>query len=155
MAGERVPPSGPPMRDPTAPARLLDAAAEIGLRVERAQRDLDGLSNAVEHLALAAAAPRSAQRWPAPQYPASGESPDVEPNDASLLASARALAIDLAVGGAARKSIRQQLGRCFGLNDRDPVLTAIMGRTPAPPTADKSKRPRQQGPPDDQPPTTH
>ena len=35
MADARIPPSGPPPRDPTAPARLLDAAAEIGLRVGR------------------------------------------------------------------------------------------------------------------------
>jgi hypothetical protein len=45
------PPASPPGRDPTAPARLLDAAGEVGLRVERAQRRLDDLAVTLERLA--------------------------------------------------------------------------------------------------------
>ena len=45
------PPAGPPPRDPTAPARLLDAAGDVSLRVERAHRHLDDLSAAIERLA--------------------------------------------------------------------------------------------------------
>ena len=45
------PPAGPPPRDPTAPARLLDAAGDVSLRVERAHRHLDALSAAIERLA--------------------------------------------------------------------------------------------------------
>lgn len=45
------PAAGPPGRDPTAPARLLDAAGEVGLRVERAQRRLDDLSATLDRLA--------------------------------------------------------------------------------------------------------
>lgn len=45
------PPAGPPPRDPTAPARLLDAAGDVSLRVERAHRHLDDLSAALERLA--------------------------------------------------------------------------------------------------------
>jgi hypothetical protein len=51
---------GPPPRDPTAPARLLDAAADVGLRVERAHRRLDDLERALER--LAAEATRAAAR---------------------------------------------------------------------------------------------
>ena len=50
MAADRMPP-GPPPRDPTAPARLLDAAGEVGLRVERAQRHLDLLQGTLDRLA--------------------------------------------------------------------------------------------------------
>jgi len=52
-----TPPKGPPTRDPTAPARLLDAAAEVALRVERAQRQLDGLECATRRLANALGVP--------------------------------------------------------------------------------------------------
>ncbi len=54
MAHDRPPgppPTTPPGRDPTAPARLLDAAGEVGLRTERAQRRLDDLSRTLERLA--------------------------------------------------------------------------------------------------------
>ncbi len=56
MASESAPPPGPPPRDPTAPARLLDAAADVSLRVERAHRRLDELAGALERLAAAAGA---------------------------------------------------------------------------------------------------
>lgn len=55
MAPDSAPSPGPPPRDPTAPARLLDAAAEVGLRVERAHRRLDELDIALERLAAALA----------------------------------------------------------------------------------------------------
>ena len=50
------PPPGPPPRDPTAPARLLDAAGDVALRVERTHRRLDDLSAALERLAAEAGA---------------------------------------------------------------------------------------------------
>ena len=51
------PPAGPPPRDPTAPARLLDAAGDVSLRVERAHRHLDDLTAALDRLAERAGAP--------------------------------------------------------------------------------------------------
>ena len=54
------PPMPPPGRDPTAPARLLDAAGEVGLRTERAQRRLDDLSRTLERLAERAGVTRAA-----------------------------------------------------------------------------------------------
>lgn len=54
------PPPTPPGRDPTAPARLLDAAGEVGLRVERTQRRLDDLSATLERLAEQAGVTRGA-----------------------------------------------------------------------------------------------
>lgn len=54
------PPTTPPGRDPTAPARLLDAASEVGLRVERTQRRLDDLSATLERLAERAGVTRAA-----------------------------------------------------------------------------------------------
>lgn len=50
------PPAGPPPRDPTAPARLLDAAGDVSLRVERAHRHLDDLNAALDRLAAEAGA---------------------------------------------------------------------------------------------------
>lgn len=50
------PPPGPPPRDPTAPARLLDAAGDVSLRVERAHRHLDDLTAALDRLAMEAGA---------------------------------------------------------------------------------------------------
>ncbi len=132
MADARLPPSGPPPRDPTGPARLLDAAAEVGLRVERAQRHLDGLSQAVEKLA------GSTGHTPAAGPPsAPGDAPFAAPGvalrDAALLAGARAFAIDLAVGGVTRDSIREQLRVRFGLEDPDALLAEIMAPGPGPP----------------------
>jgi hypothetical protein len=51
------PPGLPPARDPTTPARLLDAAGEVGLRVERAQRRLDDLAATLQRLADRAGPP--------------------------------------------------------------------------------------------------
>ena len=50
MADVRNPPPGPPARDPTAPARLLDAASEVSQRSDRAQRRLEELDIALERL---------------------------------------------------------------------------------------------------------
>ena len=50
MAPESPLPPGPQPRDPTAPARLLDAAAEVSQRADRAQRNLDELERALERL---------------------------------------------------------------------------------------------------------
>ncbi len=59
------PPAGPPPRDPTAPARLLDAAGDVSLRVERAHRHLDDLSAAIERLAGEAGAQPGGPATPA------------------------------------------------------------------------------------------
>ncbi len=120
MADARVPPSGPPARDPTAPARLLDAAAEVGLRVERAQREVDRLEAAVDQLALSSGAstgpaPNARSRAAGAPSIAAGASP-------AEMRDARALAIDLAVGGGSRSAIREQLSASFGLSDPDVVL---------------------------------
>jgi hypothetical protein len=61
---------GPIARDPTAPARLLDAAAEVGLLVERAHRQLDAL----ERTALRVIDELS--RSPAAAGPAAPPAPD-------------------------------------------------------------------------------
>lgn len=133
MGDARVPPSGPPPRDPTAPARLLDAAAEVGLRVERAQRQVDQLESSLDRLAQAAGVP--------PQPPAArrdrrdgditgGDPPHVAPgvslSDAALRAGARAFAIDLAVGGVTREAIRAQLAERYGIEDPDAILADVM-----------------------------
>jgi len=60
------PTPGPPPRDPTAPARLLDAAGDVALRVERAHRHLDDLSSALERLAEEAGAGRGRPLPPTP-----------------------------------------------------------------------------------------
>ncbi len=59
------PPPGPPPRDPTAPARLLDAAGDVSLRVERAHRRLDDLTTVLERLAAEAGA-QQARPGPTP-----------------------------------------------------------------------------------------
>ena len=60
------PPPGPPPRDPTAPARLLDAAGDVSLRVERAHRKLDDLSAVLERLAVEAGANPARPAPPSP-----------------------------------------------------------------------------------------
>jgi hypothetical protein len=66
------PPPGPPPRDPTAPARLLDAAGDVSLRVERAHRRLDDLSTALERLAGEAGA-QPGRPLPPPATPAASD----------------------------------------------------------------------------------
>ena len=138
MGDARVPPAGPPPRDPTAPARLLDAAAEVGLRVERAQRQLDGLERAVDRLADATGPPR-------PPGSVGGADPAAAVGDpaiaAGVLAQARAYAIDLAAGGVARDVIRDSLRGRFGIAEPDALLDDVMRRHPGTEAAGESPRP--------------
>lgn len=69
MMSADSPLAGPPPRDPTAPARLLDSAGEVSLRVERAHRHLDDLSAALERLAAGAGAPPGRPIPPGPAGP--------------------------------------------------------------------------------------
>jgi O-antigen/teichoic acid export membrane protein len=146
MGDARVPPAGPPPRDPTAPARLLDAAAEVGLRVERAQRQLDGLERAVDKLAEATGTPprapvaREAESGASEQEPGDDDA-EGESGERGRLAQARAYAIDLAVGGAGRDVIRAGLRGRFGITEPDALLDDVMGKPTDTPGDGESPRP--------------
>jgi O-antigen/teichoic acid export membrane protein len=131
MADARVPPSGPPPRDPTAPARLLDAAADVALRVERAQRNMDGLTSAVDRLAEAAGVPPREPRHAAGAHGSSAgawtqaDPARRSPGRESPARSAREVAIDLAVSGVPRDAIADHLRTRLGVADADAVLAGI------------------------------
>ena len=133
MADARTPPSGPPARDPTAPARLLDAAAEVGLRVERAQRELDGLAGTTQRLADAAGVPARERSSQDPEgRPPGGPDPSggTAPGGSATYSAARAFAIDLAVGGWSRAAIQDQLRQRFGLADPAALVAQVVRARP-------------------------
>ena len=114
MSERQQPPPGPPSRDPTAAARLLAAASDVGLRVERARNELEWLAHTAGELAGAAGVPPDAPRNP--------RSPEHQRPAGSSEARARQLAIDLAVGGTPREVIDRELQRRFAPSRTSPVV---------------------------------
>ena len=128
----------PPGRDPSAAARLLEAAAEVDRRAERARRRVDELEQTLRDLADALAgheaglaAPAGAP--PAPAAPARrveaqppAAAPELRLRARAVADGARMLAIELAALGVPRAAIRDQLCERYGLTDPDEVLDGVL-----------------------------
>lgn len=138
MAAE--PPIG---RDPTASARLLDAASEVDRRAERARQRVDELEQTLTELAAALASHEATvteQRGPAaaPAAPVAAAlprahearppyvAPAVRLRARAVADGARMLAIELAVAGATREAIAAQLQQRFGVSDPEEILDGVL-----------------------------
>lgn len=131
----------PPGRDPSAAARLLEAASEVDRRAERARRRVDELEDTLRDLAAALASheagapPAPARRVPA-QPPAA--SPDVRLRARAVADGARILAIELAAFGVPREAIAEQLRHRYGVADPEEILDGVLVpdvASPGPPPA--------------------
>ncbi len=138
----------PPGRDPSAAARLLEAASEVDRRAERARRRVDELEDTLRDLAAALAsheaAPAPAPSALAPPAPAGrtvarppAASPDVRLRARAVADGARILAIELAALGVPRAAIAEQLRQRYGVTDPDEILDGVLVAdvAPGPPTA--------------------
>lgn len=119
----------PPGRDPSAAARLLDAASEVDRRAERARRRVDELEHTLRDLATAlasheASAPAPAARRTLAQPPAAA--PDVRLRARAVADGARMLAIELAAVGVARSAIAEQLRHRYGVADPEEILDGVL-----------------------------
>ena len=119
--------SAAPGRDPTAPARLLALAEELAARTHDARHQLDALADAVER-ALAAAGPRAAGGGTGGTGPGGRPGPTAEDLRA---ATARLVAVEMALAGASRAEVSDVLARAFGTAD-DRLLDEVLGGTPPP-----------------------
>lgn len=129
----------PPGRDPSAAARLLEAASEVDRRAERARRRVDELEHTLRDLADAlasqeAATPAPAARRMIAQPPAAA--PDVRLRARAVADGARMLAIELAAFGVPRSAIAEQLRHRYGVADADEILDGVLvpdAAAPGPP----------------------
>ena len=127
-AGGGAAASAAPGRDPTAPARLLALAEELAARTHDARHQLDALADAVER-ALAAAGPRAAGGGRRAGT-ASGGRPGPTAEDLRA-ATARLVAVEMALAGASRAEVSDVLARAFGTAD-DRLLDEVLGGAPPP-----------------------
>lgn len=126
-AGGGAAASAAPGRDPTAPARLLALAEELAARTHDARHQLDALADAVER-ALAAAGPRAAGGGAGGT--ASGGRPGPTAEDLRA-ATARLVAVEMALAGASRAEVSDVLARAFGTAD-DRLLDEVLDGAPPP-----------------------
>ena len=122
-------PETPQGRDPSAAARLLEAASEVDRRAERAQRRVDELEQTLSELAAALAQleagnPMPPARRAIAQPPAAA--PDLRLRARAVADGARMLAIELAATGVPRETIRVQLQQRFGITDPDEILDGVL-----------------------------
>ncbi len=129
----------PPGRDPSAAARLLEAAAEVDRRAERARRRVDELEDTLRDLAAAlasheagAAVASAPVRRTVAQPPVAA--PDVRLRARAVADGARILAIELASVGVARSAIADQLRHRYGISDPDEILDGVLVPDVAPGT---------------------
>jgi hypothetical protein len=127
-------PESPPGRDPSAAARLLEAASEVDRRAERARRRVDELEQTLTELAAAlagheAGTTATAVRRTVAQPPA--VAPELRLRARAVADGARMLAIELAATGAPREAIRAQIQQRFGVTDPDEILDGVL--VPEPP----------------------
>ena len=128
-------------RDPTASARLLDAASEVDRRAERARQRVDELEQTLTELAAALASHEATvteQRVPAAPAPVATApprthaaqppyaAPAVRLRARAVADGARMLAIELAVAGATREAIAAQLQQRFGVSDPEEILDGVL-----------------------------
>ena len=135
----RSPPPGrrprAPGRDPTAPARLLALAEELAARTHDARHQLDALADAVERALAGAAAARRPQ--------AAGARPGPTPEDLRA-ATARLVAVEMALAGASRTEVADVLARAFGTADERLLDEILGGAAPRPAaSAAAAVRPRR------------
>lgn len=122
-------PESPQGRDPSAAARLLEAASEVDRRAERARRRVDELEQTLGELASAlasleaGAAPEPSRRVVA-QPPAAA--PDLRMRARAVADGARMLAIELASAGVPREAIRTQIEQRYGVTDPDEILDGVL-----------------------------
>ena len=130
-AGGGAAASAAPGRDPTAPARLLALAEELAARTHDARHQLDALADAVER-ALAAAGPRAAGGGAGGGAggTASGGRPGPTAEDLRA-ATARLVAVEMALAGASRAEVSDVLARAFGTAD-DRLLDEVLDGAPPP-----------------------
>jgi hypothetical protein len=115
--------SGAPGRDPTSPARLLALAEELAARTHDARHQLDALADAVERtLAGPGAATGAEGAGPSRGRPG----PTAEDLRA---ATARLVAVEMALAGATRGEVSDVLARAFGTAD-DRLLDEVLGEAP-------------------------
>lgn len=124
-------PETPPGRDPSAAARLLEAASEVDRRAERARRRVDELEQTLAALAAALAsheaggAPRRAAAGRAVAQPPAA-APDLRLRARALADGARILAIELAASGVPREAIKVQLRQRYGVGDPEEILDGVL-----------------------------
>jgi hypothetical protein len=114
------PPTRPPSRDPTAPARLLALAEELAVRAHDARRQLDAVAEALDRVV-----PGGAARL------AGGQDGALAAPDPVV----RLVAIEMAMAGATRADVADVLARDFGRDDTDALLDGVFGRDGRAPAA--------------------